>query len=50
MTEGVGDAFGAFNLMGSGAWMELFGGLALLIGLIGTRMSKFPAMKKSPAS
>jgi hypothetical protein len=50
MTEGVGDAFGAFNVMGSGAWMELFGGLALLIGLIGTRMSKFPAMKKSPAS
>jgi hypothetical protein len=50
MSEGIHDAFGAFNVMGSGAWMELFGGLALLIGLIGTRMSKFPAMKKSSAS
>ena len=47
MGEGIHDAFGAFGRMGSGAWMELFGGLALLVGLIGTRVLKFPPMKKA---
>jgi hypothetical protein len=47
MAEGIHDAFGSFGTMGSGAWMELFGGLALLLGLIGTRVLKFPALKKA---
>ena len=50
MGQGIHDAFGAFDKMGSGAWMELIGGLALLLGLIGTRVLKFPAMRKVTAS
>jgi len=49
MAEGIGDAFGSFDQMGSGAWVELFGGLALLAGLIGTRTLKFAPMKKTAA-
>ncbi len=49
MAEGIGDAFGSFGEMGSGAWMELFGGLALVAGLVATRMVKFAPMKKAAA-
>jgi|PersoiStandDraft_1058852.scaffolds.fasta_scaffold12848_3 hypothetical protein len=48
--QGILDAFGAFDMMGSGAWMELFGGLALLLGLIGARVLKFPALRKASSS
>ena len=49
MQQGVKQAFGAFDAMGSGAWVELIGGLVLLIGLIGTRVLIFPSMEQ-PAS
>lgn len=45
VAQGVHDAFGSFDLMGSGGWIELIGGLALLLGLIGSKVMKLPALK-----
>jgi hypothetical protein len=48
IAEGVGDAFNQFGDMGTGAWLELFGGLVLLLALTVSRVVKLPElMKKS---
>jgi hypothetical protein len=47
MSEGIRAAFHYLGWMGSGAWMELFGGLALLFGLIGTRVLIFAPLRKA---
>jgi hypothetical protein len=47
VAKGVANAFGAFDQMGAGAWVEMIGGLALLLGLIASRVIKLPELKKS---
>lgn len=46
VAQGVHDAFGSLDRMGTGAWLELFGGLALLLALIGSRVVKLPELMK----
>jgi hypothetical protein len=46
VAEGVHDAFGSFSGMGTGAWLELFGGLVLLLSLIASRVVKLPELMK----
>ena len=41
-------AFKHLGDLGSGAWLELIGGLLLLLGLIGTRVLKLPEIVKLP--
>jgi hypothetical protein len=43
--EVVGDAFG-FHGIGAGAWLELIGGLALLVALTVSRVVKLPELMK----
>jgi hypothetical protein len=45
VAQGVHDAFG-FDGMGTGAWLELFGGLVLLLALILSRVVKLPELMK----
>jgi hypothetical protein len=42
----VGAAFGKFGNMGTGAWLELFGGLVLLLALTVSRVVKLPELVK----
>lgn len=46
IAQGVGDAFGNFGILGTGAWLELFGGIVLLLALIGSRVMKLPELMK----
>ena len=46
VAEGIHDAFGSFDKMGNGAWIELVGGLLLLLGLIVARTVKLPELMK----
>ena len=46
VAEGVHDAFGSFSRMGTGAWLELFGGLVLLLSLTVSRVVKLPELMK----
>jgi hypothetical protein len=46
IAQGVHDAFGAFGDMGTGAWLELFGGLVLLLALTVSRVVKLPELVK----
>ncbi len=46
VAQGVHDAFGSFSRMGTGAWLELFGGLVLLISLTVSRVVKLPELMK----
>jgi hypothetical protein len=45
VAQGVHDAF-SFSGMGTGAWLELFGGLVLLLALILSRVVKLPELMK----
>ena len=46
IAEGVHDALGSNNNMGTGAWLELAGGVVLLLALIGSRVLKLAELKK----
>ena len=46
VAEGVHDAFGSLGDMGTGAWLELIGGLVLLISLTVSRVVKLPELMK----
>ena len=46
IAQGVHDAFGDFSQMGTGAWLELFGGLVLLVALTVSRVVKLPELMK----
>jgi hypothetical protein len=46
ISQGVGDAFGDFGDLGTGAWIELIGGLVLLLSLIAPRVVKLPELMK----
>jgi hypothetical protein len=46
IAEGVGDAFGSLGSLGTGAWLELIGGLVLLLSLIASRVVKLPELMK----
>ena len=46
VAEGAHDAFGSFGNMGAGAWLQLIGGLVLLISLTVSRVVKLPELMK----
>jgi len=43
--EGVSDALGSSGSMATGAWLELVGGVVLVLALIGHRVVKLPELK-----
>lgn len=46
ISQTVGEAFNQFGDMGAGAWLELVGGLILLLSLIAARVVKLPELMK----
>ena len=46
VAQGVHDAFGSLGNMGTGAWLQLIGGLVLLISLTVSRVVKLPELMK----
>lgn len=46
VAEGVHDAFNNLNHLGTGAWLQLLGGLVLLISLTVSRVVKLPELMK----
>lgn len=46
IAQGVHDAFGSLGSLGTGAWLELIGGLVLLLSLTVSRVVKLPELMK----
>lgn len=46
VAQGTHDAFNQMGDMGTGAWLQLIGGLVLLVGLIGSRALKLDNLRK----
>jgi hypothetical protein len=49
IAQGVGEAFNSFGDMRTGAWLELIGGVVLLLSLLAARVVKLPELMKKQA-